>query len=609
MYCSNCGTKIDDDAKFCLNCGAKAAASVAAPSVSSVETVYPVQPVAQPEPVQTAQPVVQTEPVQTAQPVAQTVPVQTTQPSGQYYPQPTIFPQGYDPASPTMPPYTQAETPAAAEAPVNIPQAAVQQTTYQEPVPGMNPPYVPGKSQPQVQAPQAMGQTPQYTAAPIQAAPKKKKGKAGLIIVAALLILALIGAGLYYVKSYRPKKQIQDLSEKALAAYDAGDYDSAIGYMEEIYALKPSDDSLDLLESIYVDASYDAYNSGDTLKAIDYAEKGYDLRGDTNIRDMLFSMYWDMVNEANDIEDYRTCLDYAIKMNNIGPYPDEKQAALDGYISSTFNVYIIQLTMAGDTDQALEVLEEAKPYITEDDYNNRLAEINGDFSHYEDDTQDDSGSQQTDDGQKPVVENVTDINTLAQRIAGLTDNDNYDTASFILPVYTDYVFPAIEETGTLLVKLDSSFNHSYVKFYQSDTAEGGYYVYYGDMDASGNRSGEGWILSSFNNDGELSLYFYNSDWENDKANGFFIEYNVFGDNFDTYTCYYGHLKDYLYDGDITIIWKNGTRYYATYHNGIPDILGTDETDGQLIIALDDTGDYWLKQPEGTTQTPIGVEKM
>ena len=494
---------------------------------------------------------------------------------------------------------------------MNTPKATDSQIPAQGPVPGANTPFV--QNQQQVQIPQAMGQTPQYAAAPIQAAPKKKKGKAGLIIIAVLLILALLGAGLYYVKSYRPKKQIQELAEKALNAGQAGDYDTAISYVEEIYKLDPSDEHIDLLESGYVDAAYDAYNKGDTLKAIEYAEKGYALRSNTNIRDALLSMYWEIASNAIEGGDYGTSLDYAIKMKNLGPKSNEQAESLDGYISSTYNMWILDLTMSGDTDQALEVLEEAKPYISEEDYDHRLAEINGDFSHYEDDTSYDSGSQQTDDGQKPVVENVTDINTLAQRIAGLTDNNNYVTAAFILPLYSDYVLPAVEATGSVTVKLDNSYDLGYVKFYKDDDVEGGYYAYYGDMDASGKRTGEGWILSSFSDDdGVLSLYFYNADWENDAANGFFYEWNVIGvtvDGYDEYISYTGTVKDYLYDGDITIVWKNGRTYYATYHNGIPEVLDTDPDDGQKIIAFDDTGEWWLKIPESSVNDPIGVEIM
>ena len=51
MYCSNCGTKLDDNAKFCPNCGTKVvSAETVQAAAEAAPTVFPVeQSAAQPD--------------------------------------------------------------------------------------------------------------------------------------------------------------------------------------------------------------------------------------------------------------------------------------------------------------------------------------------------------------------------------------------------------------------------------------------------------------------------------------------------------------------------------------------------------------------------------
>ena len=580
MFCSNCGTKIDDNAKFCLNCGAKVMPVASVPSVSDTETVYPVQTPDQPAPAQPAQP------------------------DQNFMPQGTIFPMGYDSAEEATKTVAEsAPSQVPQQTPVSVPQAMAQETAVPNPTP------VPGANPPFVQSPPSMGQTPQYTAPPVAKAPKKKKGKGWIIAVAALLVLALIGGGLYYVKSYRPQQQSKEYQQKALDAYHAGDLDTAMEYLEKAYEISPDENVSKALGAVYYEISYNATQEGDTSKAVEYAEKWYALLpNDDDLKVQLITAYWDIAFDAGGEGDYRTAIDYCKKIEALGVPKEEMKTSLFNYLNGAYNLLIMDLTMAGDTDQALMVLEEGKPYLTDDEYNSRLAEINGDSSG-SDDSGSGSSSQPADDGEKPVVEEVTDINTLAQRIAGLSDNQHTPSSALILPLYTEYVDPLISGGQPYTVKLDSSFHYDYVRFYPSDETEGGYYVYYGQLDASGNRSGEGWIISCFNTDTGLDLYFYNADWVNDIANGFFVEYNFFGEDFSEQTMYTGTVKDYLYDGSIKIVWKNGETYYATYNNGVPEVLGDDPDDGQKIIAYNEYGDLWLKVPASSVNDPVGLEKM
>ncbi|MBR3700599.1 MAG: zinc ribbon domain-containing protein [Clostridiales bacterium] len=76
MYCSSCGSLINEGQSFCANCGAPVAPAVVqgTPVVQAQPVAQPVvqpQPVVQAQPV--AQPVVQPQPVVQAQPVAQQV--------------------------------------------------------------------------------------------------------------------------------------------------------------------------------------------------------------------------------------------------------------------------------------------------------------------------------------------------------------------------------------------------------------------------------------------------------------------------------------------------------------------------------------------------------
>ncbi len=74
MYCSSCGSLINEGQSFCANCGAPVAQAVAAAQPQAVAQAQPVvaaEPVTPAQPV--AQPVVQAQPIAQPQPVAQPV--------------------------------------------------------------------------------------------------------------------------------------------------------------------------------------------------------------------------------------------------------------------------------------------------------------------------------------------------------------------------------------------------------------------------------------------------------------------------------------------------------------------------------------------------------
>lgn len=85
MYCSNCGSQVGDQEKYCKACGAPVSVQAA---VNVVQQPAPVpQPVAQPVPQSVAQPVQQPVPQLIPQPVPVMQPVAQTQPQTAVYPQ------------------------------------------------------------------------------------------------------------------------------------------------------------------------------------------------------------------------------------------------------------------------------------------------------------------------------------------------------------------------------------------------------------------------------------------------------------------------------------------------------------------------------------------
>ena len=577
MFCSNCGAKLADNARFCMNCGKPVTSFVASPTIPYTEGNAPATPVQASVPVQSAAPAVQT-------------PAYPVQPGTASQSMPQIA----DVNSPLSVPAAQPTSSQSAGLPY-AQQAQTPQYTYTPPVPGQNPPFTDSAKQPTAvpsyarqpaQVPQytvpVSGQNPPFAPSGMQTpAPAPIKRKGWLVFLAVALIVGLLGGGIYYFfirNADNPDQYIQ----QAYEAYDTGDLDGAIKAMEKAYELAPDNEAV--------------------LVALD-------------------QYYWEAGREAFINGDYGTCVDLFKKMRTIGISDTD---TINSALSNAYNLWVITLGTEGDTEKALEVLEEARPYISEEDYNDRLSELTPEAPGSDDPPVQPEPPivdpepvptpvppYEPEPGKKPVVENVTDINTLAQRIAGLTDNGDFDTATMILPLYyDDIVLPKVEAGSSLLVELDETYDYPYVIFYNNAGDEyQPYYVYYGELDRDLKRSGDGWILhGSITEEEGIHLYFYFSKWKNDKANGEFTEYNVFGEDLSDVIIYSGSVKDYLYDGPIAIMWTDGNLYFATYHDGLPEILG-DAGDGQKIVAYTEDGVYWLKQPEEFVNNPTGLEKM
>ena len=231
MFCSQCGSQINDSSLFCSKCGARVAQAAAVQSQVQPQTQStPVAPIQQQAPVQPqVQPVQQQAPVQPqVQPVQQQAPVQQQVPV-----QPQVVVQQQAPMQPQVQPvYVQPQVqPVQQQVPLQ-PQVVVQQ---QAPVqPQVQQVYVqpqpqPVPVQPQVVVqPQSVPVQPQeqpIPAAPVQPQPqvqaegqgagstaepkKKKKGIVGIVIgilAAAIIFVGIIVAVIASGVLKSPKK-------------------------------------------------------------------------------------------------------------------------------------------------------------------------------------------------------------------------------------------------------------------------------------------------------------------------------------------------------------------------------------------------------------------
>lgn len=203
MFCTNCGSKLSDDARFCTNCGA------------AVSAVPPVQaPSAEPEPAEQA-PVAETPAVDT--PAADTPAADTPVEESAYFDAPT-------------------------EVLSNYPGPVYQQP--QQPQPPQQPAYVPP-----VQPAPAY-----YSDAP--AAPKKKKKKTGLIIGIILLVLVLAAAGVAGFLYLQDQQKKNTAYEEAVAMLESKDYDGALTAFQALEDYKDSADQAQELTELQ--EQYDA---------------------------------------------------------------------------------------------------------------------------------------------------------------------------------------------------------------------------------------------------------------------------------------------------------------------------------------------------------------
>ena len=523
MYCSNCGTRIQDGAKFCHNCGAQVVsnASSADEHITAAASAAPV-----------------------------------TEPSfGGQIPEPSFAAPQYTPAEPeihqapvmdvpqgtytTSSPYTGAspfagDAPAAADAPKEIGGEvpsynytySAADTAYRSAADSSASPYTGGSTYmtPAATAPAQNGtdSSSPYSGGNVYSMPEGvnavpvKAGKKGTRKYLLSIIITFLILGLCWW-------------------YFFGRGNSGV---------KPDD--TDPAPAVNVDPTADedyirakqALEDGDSETAFDILSGLLDKYPNNS---EVFALFWEackqnMLSSISE-KDYGAAELYVNLLATLDP------DNADELYRNFYNVWLSDLAQGNADGDMREVLEKADPYI--------------------------------DDELKAIIQSILDgpkvsAEAIAVQIADNLDQNKKDTAAFVLTACSDYIDQLMEASGynPIFVTL---VRHEYTKVIIYPSQHGGYAAYYGDLDEHAHRSGGGTMVSSGDVDDETFFtYWYTAPWVNDLPNGTFTEvYSVYtkeGTNVQSREVYTGTLADGLYDGDL-IETVDGFDYHCVMSNG------------------------------------------
>ena len=572
MFCSNCGTKLQDGAKFCHNCGAPVISNTA-----PAENVIPEAPAQMPEPTFAA-PVFT--PAEHEIPVS-SVPEPVFEPEITEIPEPAFAAPEFMPAEPvveeapvfempqdaytgTASPYTSASpfdqnAPVSADAPKEIggevpaysytygmPQSSATKTADNS-VPAGNP-YTAAAPVTQTQG--------AYTAP--AGSKKGSKSEKRKRLIAIVIVFALLAGCWYWFfgrdgkdgggdhtpvpdPSTIPADTTDDptqLPEYALAleAFENGDYDTALGLLG--FILKEYDDETGEIFQTYKDVCSEKYvNIFETKEYAaneDFVLMVYDLVGDpsSTIADVFYTEW----------------------------------------------LKSIYLGESGDDFDA--VFARAEQYLTEEN-KNTLSQLH------------------------------SMTTTLAGMIAENMDAEKRDVCCYALHVQRSMLDIIMGANGGKPLHINvEGYEHSHLIIYKDDST-GYYYAYYGDLDENGKRTGTGTMISSYDStDEEIHVYWYHCDWAGDAPNGQFLEYYREYDselNALNTLAWYGTLKEGLYDGDFYEIYEDVT-YTCVMSDGKHTMKYGEADNGNIATMIREDGQegYLWMSPEAFEGT-YGVD--
>ena len=241
MYCANCGAKLDEGSKFCHNCGAQvqAAAPVQQPEVPAAavpQLTVPDTPV----------------PAQPVPDVTDDIPV------------------------------LEAEF---IEEPASVPQPSYQTVPRQD--------YTAQTPSPAPDSPQSFsGDLPVYTA-PVSGSGKEGSGKKILrAVIAVIAILAVLGGGYLALFGKGGGLPGVDYAAKGKEAFEAGDYENAVTYLENAYKKYPSDTEIEsMLYSSHQNLAMNFYLAGDYESSESHLLRMTELAGDGSLDSGMVSFY------------------------------------------------------------------------------------------------------------------------------------------------------------------------------------------------------------------------------------------------------------------------------------------------------------------------------
>lgn len=579
MYCSNCGAKLDDGAKFCHECGTpvlpintpqllqqEAAPAPQTPAFGMGEPVSapseaPVLQMPQgtpasvdPDPAVSAAPVFEmpqpaaSEPLPEA-PFRQDAP---SYPEPVHFPEPPVFPGDDAPVSaPQAPVFPNAETPA---------QSAPVQSMYREST-NTAPTQFSGSTQYSGASVSGSGSGTPPQAPNVQsydyghngaAAAGTKTKKKRSYILPIIIIFALVAVGYHFFfgggsdpgpgpePDPAPPITVTDPTQldeykEALEAMEDGDYDTAAELLEELYEEFPD--------------SYDVYTN-------------------------YFQALKEVTSQLMDEGDFMEAEPRLHTLISLSDSSGEE-------VAESFYMTWIGAILRGDcSDDIAVVAEKADPYLSEENkelLNTILSSVND-----------------------------TSLTDVADMIASSSDNGDDRDAAFALSAYYLQISREIGTQSGYEVKVEGK-EHSSVIFYYDDYQDS-YVAYYGDTDDSGKRSGTGMIYTSGENSSdEPYLYFYYCGWENDLPNGDFVEVVLIGTDYDRRYIYSGKLVDGLYYGEITENYE-GTEYKFTIdEQGRYVVIDKDENGYNIVAYATDGSEQYLYVTDDALDDTNGVD--
>ena len=245
MFCTNCGSKIDDNAKFCTNCGTRVS--------------YPAQPASSDSLEQINAPAFTAPEIQSKN----------------------------------------TETPSFDVVDSNIDSPVVDAGYFGAPVQNTDTNYkydIPGGS---------FDNPPQQEQAftpPVPEKPKKK-GKGGLIAAVVVLLIAALGFGGYKIYKNSPKQKALAALEQAQTSFDEGNYDTAIEYAREALSLNPELEEAKVLDHDSTVRSTYMMEYDDAVSILDLDRARYPEYDDEDLK-MIEDIYDGEIRYRLESEDY-----------------------------------------------------------------------------------------------------------------------------------------------------------------------------------------------------------------------------------------------------------------------------------------------------------------